>query len=74
MSECDCNCEEDVCNREENLKHCTCSSEDCSNRGICCKCISYHREKKQLPGCLFPKEAELKHDRSVEYFIEVMSK
>lgn len=62
------------CKREENLLECTCSATTCGNRGICCECVRHHREAGQIPGCFFPKSAELKHDRSIEYFIEVYSK
>ena len=62
------------CRKEENLSECTCSATTCKNRGICCECVRHHREMGQIPGCFFPKSAELKHDRSIEYFVEVYSK
>lgn len=37
--------------------------------GICCECIKYHREKKQLPACYFDDVAEKTWDRSIENFI-----
>lgn len=40
---------------------------------MCCICIRHHREKGEMPGCLFPDEAEKTFDRSVEKFVEVMS-
>ena len=61
------------CKREDNLQECTCSATKCKNRGICCECVRHHRENGQIPGCFFPKSAELKHDRSIEYFVEVYS-
>ncbi len=61
-----------TCNIEKNLKHCTCTYEPCNKKGICCECISYHRKLGELPGCLFPPEAERTFDRSIKYFIEVM--
>jgi hypothetical protein len=61
-------------NRKENLKFCTCTYVSCSRKGMCCECIRHHREVGEIPGCLFPKEAERTYDRSVEKFIEVMSK
>lgn len=61
------------CRKSENLAGCTCTA-GCSNRGICCLCVSHHREKGQIPGCFFPSDAEKTYDRSIEYFIEVMSK
>ena len=62
------------CKKDENIIECTCSAMSCKNRGICCECVRHHRESGQIPGCFFPKSAELKHDRSIEYFIEVMTK
>ena len=61
------------CKREENLQECTCSSTTCTKRGICCECVSSHRDRGEIPGCFFPKGAELSHNRSIEYFIEVYS-
>jgi len=59
------------CNQEENTKNCTCTYPNCSRKGICCECINYHRENGEIPGCLFPQEAEKTFDRSIEYFIKV---
>lgn len=61
------------CQREENLLECTCSTTKCKNRGLCCECVKHHREAGQIPGCFFPKSAEMKHDRSIKYFLEVFS-
>ncbi len=62
------------CKREEILKNCGCTYSGCSKKGKCCDCIAYHREMNQLPGCLFPLEAEKTYDRSIKYYCEVMSK
>lgn len=59
-------------NREENLKHCKCTYSVCSRKGMCCECIRHHRENGEIPGCLFPKDAEKTYNRSIEKFIEVM--
>jgi hypothetical protein len=32
----------------------------------------YHRSRGELPGCLFPPEAERTYDRSIRKYIEVM--
>jgi len=61
-------------NRAENLKSCTCSYPGCSRKGMCCECIRHHRENGEIPGCLFPKEAEKTHDRSVRRFLESAKK
>ena len=56
------------CNKEGNLKICNCTGGDCSRKGICCECLSYHLKSKQLPGCCFPDEVEKTYDRSFEAF------
>ena len=61
------------CKKEINLTQCTCSY-PCSNKGICCECVRYHRERGEIPGCFFPKDAEKTYDRSIKKFIEVYSK
>ncbi|HLD30132.1 MAG TPA: DUF6485 family protein [bacterium] len=62
------------CGSGKNLKSCTCSCEPCSRKGICCECIRYHWRMKELPGCLFPPEAERTYDRSIEHFIRIWGK
>lgn len=64
----------EVCKRDEILKDCGCTYEPCSKKGKCCECIKYHRKMNELPGCLFPPEAERTYDRSIKYFCEVMEK
>lgn len=61
------------CNIEINLQNCTCTYKSCSRRGNCCKCVTYHRDKGELPGCLFNKEYELTYDRSIANFIRMHS-
>ncbi len=61
------------CKKEINLTQCTCSY-PCSKKGICCECVRYHRERGEIPGCFFPKDAEKTYDRSIKKFIEVYSK
>jgi hypothetical protein len=60
----------DCPNRAENLKSCGCTYSSCSRRGMCCECIRHHKAKGELPGCLFPREAEKTYDRSVKRFLE----
>jgi len=60
-------------NLEINLKICGCTYVSCERRGKCCECIHYHRERNELPGCLFPPEIEETYDRSIERFVSVRS-
>jgi len=64
----------DTCtNKKTNLDRCTCSYPGCSRKGMCCECLHYHWRSRQLPGCLFPPDAEATYDRSLENFIRVWS-
>lgn len=56
------------CQKEQNLKDCTCTAMACSRRGVCCECVTNHRAKNQLPGCFFPPDAEKTFDRSFKAF------
>jgi len=58
-------------NEARNLENCNCTYEPCSRKGKCCECLQYHWAHKELPGCLFPKDAEATWDRSLKHFIEV---
>ncbi|NLI14583.1 DUF6485 family protein [Pelotomaculum propionicicum] len=53
------------CHKEANKKKCTCTYEPCSRKGLCCECISYHRQNGEAPGCLFPPAVEKTYDRSL---------
>jgi hypothetical protein len=57
--------------QEKNSKNCTYTS--CSRYGNYCAFIAYHRERNELPGCLFPPEVEKTYDRSVKKYIESQS-
>ena len=57
--------------QEQNLTNCNCSYESCSRKGICCECIAYHRENKQLPACFFPEDIEKTYDRSIKRFLNI---
>jgi hypothetical protein len=39
-------------NQQKNAENCPCGSEGCSRKGICCECLSYHRERGQKPACM----------------------
>ena len=56
------------CQKEENLKNCTCTYASCNRQGMCCECIQYHLASRQLPGCCFPSEVEKTYDRSFKAF------
>jgi len=60
------------CRKTENLESCTCSYEDCSRKGVCCECISYHLRSRQLPGCCFSAAAERTYDRSFRHFAKLV--
>lgn len=59
------------CRVEQNAKNCACSFDECARRGICCECVSYHRSRKEIPGCFFPPDAEKSWDRSFKNFIDI---
>lgn len=62
------------CNVSYNKKICTCTYEPCSKKGICCKCIEYHKSHGEIPGCFFSPEGERTYDRSIENFIRDFSR
>jgi hypothetical protein len=61
------------CSIEENKASCTCTYPGCPRKGKCCDCIAHHRERGELPGCLFPPDVEKTYDRSIEAFIKAHS-
>jgi len=61
------------CSSSANAASCNCSY-PCSKKGVCCKCIAYHRSNGELPACYFPPDAERTYDRSVSYFINIVNK
>ena len=58
------------CNKEENLKSCTCTYPGCSRKGVCCDCLKYHLKSNELPACCFSEEGEKTYDRSIDSFIK----
>jgi len=62
------------CKQPKNLESCPCTYPNCDKKGICCECIKYHLERRELPACCFPPEAEKTYDRSFEKFIQAWSK
>ena len=61
------------CNQKHNLANCNCTYSPCSRKGICCECIRYHLNMRELPACVFPKDAEASFDRSYEYFARLVN-
>jgi len=61
------------CNQERNLVQCNCTYSPCSRKGICCDCIRYHLNMRELPACVFPKDAEASFDRSFEHFARLVN-
>ncbi|MGD2142867.1 MAG: DUF6485 family protein [Anaerolineae bacterium] len=59
------------CRIEENRSDCTCTYEPCSRKGKCCKCLSYHWRRRELPACVFPSDAERTYDRSLSHFVRL---
>ena len=49
----------------ENQRPCTCRNINCKNHGRCCACVATHRERGNLPFCLFTPEqiAEMERNR-----------
>lgn len=61
------------CNKSRNLQWCNCTYEPCSRKGVCCECIQYHLNMRELPGCVFPNDAERTWDRSFEHFAKLVN-
>ena len=61
------------CKRTENLKRCKCTYDGCPKQGLCCECVKRHAERRQLPACFFPPEAEKTYDRSFEHFARLVN-
>ena len=55
---------------EENKIECNCTY-SCEKKGLCCKCISYHRNRGELPACYFPDNIERTYDRSIDNFVRI---
>jgi len=55
-------------NIKDNLTQCTCTYSACDKQGLCCQCVAYHRQMRQIPGCFFTPEGERMYDRSYASF------
>jgi len=60
------------CNKENNLRGCACTYPSCSRKGLCCECLRYHLQSRELPGCCFPQDVEKTYDRSFETFAKLV--
>jgi len=61
------------CKKDINLKNCNCTYFPCARKGICCECITYHLQMRELPACVFPDDAEATFDRSFEHFARLVT-
>ncbi len=59
------------CTQKSNPCPCT---YPCERHGKCCDCLKYHRERRELPACLFNAKDERTYDRSIEFFVRCHSK
>lgn len=57
------------CKKEKNLAACNCTYASCPRKGLCCECLTYHRDHGELPACFFSEQAERTFDRSIAAFI-----
>ncbi|MFH1501277.1 MAG: hypothetical protein ABIE22_05030 [archaeon] len=39
-------------NKYENEQDCPCDEINCERRGVCCECITYHRNYGDRPACI----------------------
>lgn len=59
------------CQKEQNLTACNCTYEPCDKKGVCCRCMAYHKRARELPACFFPPEVERTYDRSISRFVSL---
>lgn len=59
-----------ICSNYPENPTCPCTSFGCKVHGICCECIAKHNGRGQVPGCLFSKEGEALHDRSLNAYLQ----
>ena len=61
------------CKKDANRTSCNCTYEPCPRKGLCCSCLSYHMNSRELPACFFPAAAERTYDRSFEHFARLLA-
>ena len=54
-----------ACTNQEKLNQCSCTYTSCDKHGNCCQCVTYHKDRGEIPGCLFSAAAERSYDRSL---------
>jgi hypothetical protein len=59
------------CTSAKNKGRCNCTYEPCDKKGKCCLCLGYHRDRGELPACLFNAEYERTYDRSISNFLKM---
>ena len=57
-------------NSQVNLANCPCTYQACPRHGLCCECIRYHRQRKELPACYFTPEEEKTYNRSLQFYVQ----
>ena len=60
------------CQQDKNRQSCNCTYDPCPRKGLCCECLQYHLQMRQLPGCCFTDAAEGTFDRSFEHFAQLV--
>lgn len=58
------------CKIQKNKISCNCSY-PCNRKGLCCECLSYHRNRNEFPACFFTDIVERTYDRRIENYIQV---
>lgn len=56
------------CQIVKNLKKCNCTYLGCENKGRCCLCVAYHRERGELPAYYFNPGKEKTYNRCIENY------
>jgi hypothetical protein len=59
-----------VCQIESNKARCNCTYQGCPRHGLCCECLAYHLNSRELPACAFPGGVEKTWGRSFAKYIE----
>lgn len=62
------------CRSTSSRDHCSCTYTACSKHGDCCQCVTFHRQRNEIPGCLFSVEGERSYDRSLAHFLKDRSR